>query len=287
MNETADTRAEYSYLTLRTGARSGTNYLLDPQRTNRLGRGIDCDVVLADPLCSRVHAELQFVDGAWQVRDAGSRNGTFVNDIRVNEVGQSDAAEQIQLASGASVRTGSTEFTFYSSDQPPTVAIARDAQATEDIIREAAVDSEDSGRIALAALRRNDGAADLTFLYQLSLRLLSCDEPIEVLRITLEQIYERTNAAVVGFLWITDDGELKPQMLLPDENAGVVSLSQSLTKIVLEAAPRSLGRQPKVRGRSVGRSVTGKPETLRGCGLRTGDSCRTDSRCHSSLSRPW
>ncbi len=37
----------YSYLTIESGPRSGTNYLLDPTSVNRMGRGIDCDVVLS------------------------------------------------------------------------------------------------------------------------------------------------------------------------------------------------------------------------------------------------
>ena len=61
-----------------TGPRTGTNYLLDPAAINALGRGIDCDVVLSDPLCSRVHAELEFANQSWWLHDAGSRNGTFV-----------------------------------------------------------------------------------------------------------------------------------------------------------------------------------------------------------------
>ncbi|HEY6564465.1 MAG TPA: FHA domain-containing protein, partial [Pirellulaceae bacterium] len=69
----------YCYLTMVIGPRSGTNFLLDGAATNRLGRGIDCDIVLTDPMWSRVHAELTVEDGKWILRDAESRNGTFLD----------------------------------------------------------------------------------------------------------------------------------------------------------------------------------------------------------------
>ncbi len=221
------TTAQYCYLTLNSGPRSGLNYMLDPAKPSRLGRGVDCDVVLLDPLCSRVHAEIFFEADQWWVRDANSRNGTYVD-------GEPLRVERSPLKSGTQVRTGSSEFSFYCSDQPPTVSFTRETHVTEGIVRQASVDMEDSGKIALAALRTNDNAIDLGRLFQLSLRLLDCDEPLDVLRITLEQIHDRTQAAVVGFLWITEEKELKPQLRIPEQASGDVGLSESLTEMVVE-----------------------------------------------------
>lgn len=49
----------------------------------RIGRDADCDVLLLDPTVSRVHAVLSACGAAWQLKDAGSRNGTFVNGRRL------------------------------------------------------------------------------------------------------------------------------------------------------------------------------------------------------------
>jgi len=215
----------YCYLTMITGPRTGTNYLLDPAAINTLGRGIDCDVVLSDPLCSRVHAELEFANQSWWLHDAGSRNGTFVNDNRV---------EKQLLESGAIVRLGSTEFSFQARSQPPTLALTRDNQVTESIVREAQVDSADSGKLALAALRHTDNARDLLLLYQLSVKLLGCDEPSEVIRATLQLIHERTNAAFVGFLWVSEHDDLVPKIVIPEQSGRQILLSESLTQLVLE-----------------------------------------------------
>jgi hypothetical protein len=48
-----------------------------------LGRAADCDCVIAADTVSRRHARISRVDGAWRIRDLGSRNGTRLNGWRV------------------------------------------------------------------------------------------------------------------------------------------------------------------------------------------------------------
>jgi two-component system, NtrC family, response regulator HydG len=216
---------EHCYITMVSGTRAGTNFRLKTDSPNRLGRGIDCDVVLADPMCSRVHAEILWSDNVWKLQDAGSRNGTFVDNKRVDE---------IVLEHGSLIRLGSSEFSFHSVDQLPTLAITREERMTESIVREAIIDSEDSGRIAVAALRHSNNAAELGVLLELCVKLMSCDDPLEVQQTTLELILARTHASVAGFLWVTDEGELRPQLVTPHEDDRSISLSRSLTTLVLE-----------------------------------------------------
>ena len=49
-----------------------------------IGRSPDCDLPLADPTVSWVHAELRRVGDAWVLADLGSRNGTQVNGWRAD-----------------------------------------------------------------------------------------------------------------------------------------------------------------------------------------------------------
>ncbi len=92
--------------------------------------------MLTDPLCSRVHAVLQFVDHHWTVRDAESRNGTFVNGQRIDDA---------VLADGHTVRIGSTEFTFQISDQPPTVQTEGEIGFTQTIVKNLPMFDTDAG----------------------------------------------------------------------------------------------------------------------------------------------
>jgi len=51
----------------------------------RLGRDSLCEVHLEDSEASRTHAEIEFVDGEYVLRDLSSSNGTFVNGNRVTD----------------------------------------------------------------------------------------------------------------------------------------------------------------------------------------------------------
>ncbi|MGH8247288.1 MAG: adenylate/guanylate cyclase domain-containing protein [Gammaproteobacteria bacterium] len=48
----------------------------------RIGRGMDCDLVLADSLVSRHHASIVHQNGGYVITDLNSANGLFVNDAR-------------------------------------------------------------------------------------------------------------------------------------------------------------------------------------------------------------
>ncbi|MGE0606644.1 MAG: sigma 54-interacting transcriptional regulator [Pirellulales bacterium] len=207
------------------GARAGATFLLDPRSECTLGRGLDCTVVLADTHSSRVHAVLHFRNGAWHVRDADSRNGTFVNGQK---------ADDCMLADGHTIKIGGTEFVFGQSAEPPTVAApVINLEKTETLVRQAAMPGDDFA-VAAANVRDFEQNADLLLLYQLSIRLLGCSDPAEVIRIALELLRERTGASLCGFLWVDDEGQLKPKLTLPDQGEEAMPLSSSLTRLVQE-----------------------------------------------------
>ena len=71
-----------------------------------VGRGPATDISLDwDKSASRLHAELAHIGEAWTIADDGlSRNGTFVNDERVNG--------RRRLRDGDRVKVGDTEMTY-------------------------------------------------------------------------------------------------------------------------------------------------------------------------------
>lgn len=63
----------------------GPGYLA-PGECYQVGRSSRCAFVLDDLSVSRCHAEVTATGEAVKVKDLGSSNGTFVDDVRVNEV---------------------------------------------------------------------------------------------------------------------------------------------------------------------------------------------------------
>ncbi len=80
-----DLPTEVASLVVRNGSQAGTALSL-AARITRLGRHSDSEISLDDITVSRRHAEIERTDGGYTVRDAGSLNGTYVNQKRIDEV---------------------------------------------------------------------------------------------------------------------------------------------------------------------------------------------------------
>jgi pSer/pThr/pTyr-binding forkhead associated (FHA) protein len=50
-----------------------------------MGRANDCRVRFYDPLVSRKHARIYHQDGDWRIEDLGSRNGTLVDEVQIDQ----------------------------------------------------------------------------------------------------------------------------------------------------------------------------------------------------------
>ncbi len=216
----------YSYLLMTIGPRAGARFQLDATKQNLIGRGTECSILLSDALCSRVHAVLEHRDGLWQIRDKNSRNGTFLDGQRIDEA---------ELVDGALLRVGSTEFSFHRADRPTEEGQHRDGSVyTQTIVMDTPIGDRAGDDHSLALLPDMEQAKELWLLYQLTTQLLGCDDPQEVITRALELLRARTQAAVVGFLWLDDEGKLRPKIILPQDAAPQVHLSDSLTRLVIE-----------------------------------------------------
>ncbi len=51
-----------------------------------IGRGKSCDISISDMYLSVEHFQIWYDDGEWFVADMGSKNGTFLNEIRLKKV---------------------------------------------------------------------------------------------------------------------------------------------------------------------------------------------------------
>lgn len=125
------------YLVVREGARWRDIFRLVPGAVLTVGRDTGNHVVLRDDLCSRRHCTFYQERSTWMIRDLGSRNGTIVNGIRVNDA--------CPLEEGAVIRIGGSELLFTRDISRPLDRPASDdplpAQATSAI----AVGDEEGG----------------------------------------------------------------------------------------------------------------------------------------------
>ena len=78
-----DLPAEGAVLIVRAGAQAGDRFALTEDVT-RLGRHPDSEIMLDDITVSRRHAEVERTAQGWIVTDAGSLNGTYVNQERID-----------------------------------------------------------------------------------------------------------------------------------------------------------------------------------------------------------
>lgn len=105
-------------LKLRNGPQAGAMFRLDLPRCV-LGRSdpphstVDMNLTGLEPspgnMISRRHAEIDWADGTLSIRDLGSRNGTFVNNVRLEPPKPGDLGAKA-LAVGDVIRLGQLEL---------------------------------------------------------------------------------------------------------------------------------------------------------------------------------
>ncbi len=97
-------RPTQAILTSTSAVETGRMFVLSPERTTTLGRGVDCTHVFSDASVSALHARLAAADGAHALADAGSTNGTFVNDVRLTAPRPLQNGDVIRLGSRITLR---------------------------------------------------------------------------------------------------------------------------------------------------------------------------------------
>ena len=144
-----------------------------------------------------------------------STNGTYVNGQKIDDA---------SLAAGCRLRVGSTDFEFH---EP-----RADGKLTETVVRDVAVSAGDADNYMQRALKEMPRGSDFVILHRLSCKLISCNDPDEAVNSSLEILYKRTRASVIGFLWVSEEGNLKPKTVIPHEMMSRFKLSDSLTEKV-------------------------------------------------------
>jgi pSer/pThr/pTyr-binding forkhead associated (FHA) protein len=109
-------------LSVAQGALQGKSFVFDSPAQCAMGRANDCDIRFADNYfhadVSRHHCVLEINPPAIRVRDLGSRNGTYVNGVRLEGPHhfspdgrtEADTDAGCDLKNGDELRVGNTTF---------------------------------------------------------------------------------------------------------------------------------------------------------------------------------
>jgi DNA-binding CsgD family transcriptional regulator len=122
-------REETAFMQNGIGKRSGSRITLS-SKTTLVGRAPTCDLVISDLSVSRRHAELSLTDAALVVRDLESRNGTYVDERKI---------ESSEVRAGQLVRFGSVAFLIeagLSAAQSPDVETQSVSDARDSMLAE-------------------------------------------------------------------------------------------------------------------------------------------------------
>ena len=192
-------------LILRIGRRNGPSFVLDPHRENTLGRSADAGIVIPDRLASRGHAVLQRdpQDGRWQVRDLGSRNGTWVDGRRVDEA---------TLEPGMTLRIGTTELIFRTFSRQSNDNLV---DRSEQIVRCGPIDEVEGHAFQRAGTGSSDDNRRAMLLYQMSIQLLASRSIDDVIAASVELAAEQTGADAVGWFEVGHSASLARVLAVP------------------------------------------------------------------------
>jgi DNA-binding response OmpR family regulator len=154
------------------GPHTGVEYPLRGDVTT-LGRSAEANVTLDDQFASRRHAEIRYIDGAYQIHDLESKNGVFVDGRRLPP-GSSEWIED-----GVEIQLASTHFRFHDPSAtltaPALIAVSEPALRVDITTRQVYVD----GKLLDPPLSVKQFDL-LWYLYQSRGRVVSKDEIAQV-----------------------------------------------------------------------------------------------------------
>ncbi|HEX5655819.1 MAG TPA: sigma 54-interacting transcriptional regulator [Polyangiales bacterium] len=121
-----DAREALPQLSLLVGSGADARRVRVGERPLRVGSGYRNELVLHDPTVSAEHCRFEPSGSSLLVRDLGSRNGTFVQGVRV---------DRARLRAGVRLRVGRTDLRLVAHEEPGGLVVA--SAAMQDVFAEA------------------------------------------------------------------------------------------------------------------------------------------------------
>lgn len=175
-------------LVILNGKQAGTTLTLSGTGDNLIGRSEACVVVLSDPACSRVHANVWLESQRWQAADRVSANGTYLNGDRI---------QAADLQDGDKLLVGSTWLRFLTvAERVPEAVDAPPTWILEDSV------NPESSLTAIPSERMSDAPhPELDCLERVSILIARETNPRTLVEEVLKVITEHLRAAGAKLFW--------------------------------------------------------------------------------------
>jgi len=168
----------------------------------KIGRLPDNDIVLNDILISRRHCEIRREGERWKIVDIGSLNGIYVNNLRVSEE---------FLASGDVIVIGNNQFVFEElSGAPKPILQGLDQELVKPVAElgnEIGISGDPLG-VYQKINQAKEGKYFYT-LYQIARALNSANSLQELIKLSLELVFQVINAERGVIMLLDEKGELQ------------------------------------------------------------------------------
>ncbi len=192
----------------------------------RIGRLPDNDIVLNDILISRRHCEIRREGGKWKIADLGSLNGIYVNNLRVSDE---------PLASGDVIVVGNFQLVFEDQDRPSPQALEGEVvRPVMELGNELGL-----GAAALKASPKPGQARESKYfytLYQIGCALNSANSLKELIKLSLELIFQVINAERGVIMLLDEKGELQVRQAMVQGKSPPENLEVQVSKTIAQRA---------------------------------------------------
>ena len=155
----------------------------------KIGRMSDNDIVLKDSLISRYHAVISIKDRAFFIEDLNSKNGTFVNKVRISSR-KLNAGDRIAIGKNI-ILFDSGQKNIFSDDDKLEFTTIKPAKAILRDIADKAIDFSSSEIVEILKSRNEI----LNAIYQLSKSILRISVFEKILELTADAITRNIDAA--------------------------------------------------------------------------------------------
>ncbi len=217
------------------------------ERTTRIGRQPDQDLQILDPLVSKEHLVVEQIADAWYLRDLDSRNGTWVNNERVQG--------RVRLNHDDRIKLGSTYLVFASRNErkhptspPSRGGLIRSEPNEVPIYRESPEDFLPVDLVPDEATLKRD-YEKLRLAHRLH-REVAFDLKIDlVLPRILEHLFALFKADRGVIMLVGADGALVPRAMAGqgrESDEEPIQLSQTIVNTVLEKRTAMLTRDAQI-----------------------------------------